>query len=140
MNKKDLVNKITEVLCDNNIRKPVSAQKSVLHISDDDGNQSDFVIKKPSTNLLFTNKDTSAFVDAALLVIEEALKNGEDITIHGFGSLGLKLRAARRTKHPETGEDVEIDARYVPKFSFGQNLRTAAKLYELSLNENKRGD
>ena len=34
-----------------------------------------------------------------------------------------------------TGEWVEIDARYIPKFSFGNDLRLCAKIYELSLND-----
>ena len=79
-------------------------------------------------------------VDACMLVIEESLKQGEEIAIQGFGSLSLKHRAARKTKHPDTGEDIDIEARYVPKFNFGKNLRVAAKLYELSLDENKSGD
>lgn len=139
MNKKKLINKIVEVLHENNIRKPITAQKTVFHISDDYGNQSDFVVKKSDRGLLFTVKDVTEIVDACLAVIEDSIKHGEEISIHGFGTLGVHHRAARQTKHPDTGEPVHINARYVPKFSFGNTLRMAAKVYELSLNDRKTG-
>lgn len=140
MNKKDLISKTAEVLRENNIRKPTSAQKTVLHISDDYGNQSDFIVKKSDRGLLFTVADVTAIVDACLAVIEDSIKHGEDISIHGFGTLGVHYRAARQTKHPETGETVSIDARYVPKFNFGNTLRMAAKVYELSLADREDGE
>lgn len=136
MNKQGLIDKVTAVLKDNNVRKPVTAQKTVLHITDDEGNNSDFVIKKSNKGLLFTAKDVTAIIDALIAVVEDSMKRGEEISIHGFGTLGVKYRAARKTKHPESGELVEIGERYVPKFNFGNSLRMAAKVYEMSLTEN----
>jgi DNA-binding protein HU-beta len=140
MNKKDLISKTVDVLRENNIRKPVQAQKMVLHISDDYGNQSDFTVKKSDRGLLFTSCDVGAVIDACLAVIEDSIKHGEDVSIHGFGTIGLHYRAARQTKHPETGDLVNIKARYVPKFNFGNTLRTAARVYELSLEETRDGE
>lgn len=140
MNKKKLISKVVDVLSENNVRKPTRAQKTVLHISDDSGNQSDFVIKKSDGGLLFTANDVSAIVDACLAVIEDSIKHGEDVSIHGFGTLGVRYRAARQTKHPDTNEVVDIKARYVPKFSFGNSLRMAAKVYELSLPDKEDGE
>lgn len=140
MNKKELISKTVEVLRENNVRKPTTAQKTVLHISDDSGNQSDFVIKKSDKGLLFTTNDVSSVIDACLAVIVDSIKHGEDISIHSFGTLGVQRRAARQTKHPDTGEIVNIDARFVPKFHFGNTLRMAAKVYELSLPERKDGE
>lgn len=140
MNKKDLISKTVEVLRENNVRKHVAAQKTVLHISDDHGNQSDFIIKKSDTGLLFTVGDVTAIIDACLAVVEDSIKHGEDVAIHGFGTLGVHHRAARQTKHPDTGETVSVDARYVPKFNFGNSLRMAAKVYELSLDDREGGE
>ena len=139
MNKKELVKKITDVLNKNDFRKPVATQRTVFHISDDNGNTSDFVIRKEGTSLLLTKRDVVAVLDAMVEVIKDSIKRGEDVSIHGFGTLGVKYRAARRTKHPETGEDITIKERYVPKFDFGNGLRTAARLFEMSLEED-RGD
>lgn len=137
MNKKDLISKTAEVLRSNNIRKPVSTPKQVFHISDDEGNQKDFIVKKTDKAVLYNTTDVTAILDACLSVVEDAIKHGEEVSIHGFGTLGVHKRAERITKHPETGEIVKVNARFVPKFSFGNNLRMAAKVYELSLDDFK---
>lgn len=136
MQKKQFISRVAEVLRANNARKPVSIPKQVFHISDDDGNKKDFTVKKTDKSVLYTVEDVSTILDACLSVVEDALKHGEEISIYGFGSLGVHQRAARATKRPDTGEWISIDARYVPKFNFGNTLRTAARIYEMSLNEN----
>ena len=55
--------------------------------------------------------------------------------MRGFGTLYLKYRKARSTKQVRTGQHIDIDARYTPKFSFGDRLRMCAKLFELSLDD-----
>lgn len=137
MNKKELISRVAETLRNNNIRKPVSTPKQVFHISDDEGNHKDFVVRKTDKTVLYNAADVTAIVDACLSVVEDAIKHGEEVYLHGFGTLGVHKRAARTTKHPDTGELVEVSERYVPKFYFGNNLRMAAKLYELSLDENQ---
>lgn len=143
MNKKELSSRVAEVLRANNIRKPVSVKKHTFHITDEDGNTADFHIKQQDKNVIYTVDDTLNVIDACIAVIVDALKNGEEINIKGFGNLGLHYRAARRTKEPISGEWCEIEARYVPKFSYGNDLRMAARLYELSKAEdedNQGGD
>ena len=136
MNRKELVRRVASVMRENNVRKPVSSPKHVFHISDDDGNTKDFVIRKTDKNVLFTADDVEAIVDACLFVIEDAMKRGEPVSIRGFGTLGLKYRKPRATKKLGTDEWVDIDARYIPKFTFGNDLRMCAKVYELSLQDN----
>lgn len=135
MNRKEFVRRVTSVMRENNIRKPVSSQKHVFHITDDEGNTKDLVIKKSDKGVLFTTDDVEAMVDTCLAVIEDALKHGEPISFRGFGTLALHYRKARRTKHPDTGEEVEIPDRYIPKFAYGKDLRMCAKVFELSLAE-----
>jgi len=139
MNKKELSSRVAEVLRANNIRKPVSVKKQTFHITDEDGNTADFHIKQQDKNVLYTVDDTANVIDACIAVILDAIKNGEEISIKGFGSLGLHYRAARRTKEPNSGEWCEIEARYIPKFSYGNDLRMAARLYELSHAEQEEG-
>ena len=135
MNRKELIRRVTNVMRDNHIKKPVYAQKQVLHISDDDGNTKDFVIKKNDTGVLFTTDDVEKIIDTCIYVIEDAIKHGDSVTFRGFGTLGLNYRKARTTKHPGTGEAVEVEARYVPKFVSGNDLKMCAKVYELSIGE-----
>lgn len=135
MNKKELISRVTEALRVNNMRKPISVKKHTFHITDEDGNAADFHIKQQDKNVLYTVDDTANIIDACLAVILDAIKNGEEISIKGFGNLGLHYRAARRTKEPNSGEWCEVEARYVPKFAYGNDLRMAARLYEIGLAE-----
>lgn len=135
MNKKEFATRVTEVLRENDTRKPISAKKHVFHISDNEGNNAEFIVKQKNKSVIYTIDDTTNIIDACLAVIEDALKNGEEINIHGFGCLGLHYRAARTTIDPFYGEPCEVEARYIPKFNYGKTLRMAARLYELSLKE-----
>ena len=133
MNCKELVRKVASVMRENDIRKPVSFPKHVFHISDDEGNSKDFSVKKTNKDVLFTVEDIEAVINTFIYVIKESLKEGEPVSIRDFGTFGLSYHKPRRTKHPSTGEPVEIDAHYVPKFSYSKDLRMCAKVFELSL-------
>lgn len=135
MHKRELVSRVASVMRENNMRKPVSLPKQVLHISDDEGNIKDFVVKKADKNVLYTVGDVEAVVDACVAVIEEALRNGESVSLKGFGTLGLQYRKPRATKIPLTDEWVKVEGRYIPKFSFGNDLRKCANLFEMSLKD-----
>lgn len=135
MNKKEFASRVAEALRENNMRKPVSVKKHTFHITDDEGNSADFNIKQRDKAVLYTVDDATNVIDACLAVILDAIRKGEEINIKGFGCLGLHYRAARRTKEPNSGEWCEIEARYVPKFAYGNDLRMAARLYEANLAE-----
>ena len=135
MTKKDLISQVVTLLRDNGITKKISTPKHTFHISDDMGNHKDFVVRNTEKEVFLNSNDIGAVVDACLFVIQESLKQGEEVSIHGFGTLGLHHRAERKTKRIGTDEWVTVDARYVPKFAFGNDLRLAAKIYELSLQD-----
>lgn len=135
MNKRDFVKRVSEVLRDSDIKKPISIPKQVFHISDDEGNSKDFTVKKVDKYAIYTANDISAIMDACLYVIQESLKKGEPISLHGFGTFSLRYRKPRATKSIKENEAIVIEGRYVPKFSFGNELRLCAKMYELSLSD-----
>nr|DAU94728.1 MAG TPA: Bacterial DNA-binding protein [Caudoviricetes sp.] len=135
MNKGSFAKKVTELLRENNIKKPISIPKQVFHISDNEGNTRDFSIKKTEKSVIYTRSDVDTIINACLYVIQESLKEGEPITIHGFGSLGLKYRKTRSTKLLGSDERITIEGHYIPKFSFGNDLKMCAKVYELSLED-----
>ena len=135
MNKKELTRRVASVMREKSIRKPVSIPKQVFHISDDDGNKKDFVIRKTDKTVMFTTEDVEAIIDTCIEVIEDALAHGEHVSVHGFGQLGLKYMKARTLKQVGTGEPVTAEAHYIPKFSFGKDLRLSAKMYEMSLED-----
>lgn len=135
MNRKNFIRSVAEVLRDSGAKKPVSIPKQVFHISDDEGNARDFTVKKTDKTVMYTLNDVSTIVDACIYVIMESLKRGESINFHGFGSLGLNYRKPRRTKMIGSDQEIIIDGRYTPRFSFGDDLRMCAKIYELSLQD-----
>ena len=53
----------------------------------------------------------------------QSLAHGKRIEIRGFGSFSLHYRAPRIGRNPKTGEKVELDAKYVPHFKAGKELR-----------------
>lgn len=67
-----------------------------------------------------TIKDAQAFYDAALAVLTETLKKGEEVALIGFGTFEVKTRAARTGVNPQTGKPVKIPASKVPAFKPGK--------------------
>lgn len=129
MNKEELVRYATSLLRSGNARKPIRIQRHTFHISDDDGNVAHFVMKKQDKSVIYTIDDVRVILEALIQATEEAIKQGESVSIYGFGTLGLKWREPRETRDFKTGERVTIEGRYVPKFSFGNILRTCANVY-----------
>ena len=55
-------------------------------------------------------------IDAFLSVASEALKDGDKITLAGFGSFVVTKKPARVGRNFKTGTSVEIPAKHVVKF------------------------
>lgn len=68
-------------------------------------------------------KDVELAVKTMLDHMTESLANGERIEIRGFGSFSLHYRAPRIGRNPKTGESVSLDAKYVPHFKPGKEMR-----------------
>ena len=62
-------------------------------------------------------------VEGEFEVIGEALANGQDARILGFGTFGTRNRPARTARNPRTGENVSIAASTVPVFKPGKTLK-----------------
>ena len=134
MNRKEFVRKVTDVLRDNSIRKPVYSTSHTFHISDDYGNAKDFVVKQKDKSLQFTIDDIDNVVEVCIAVISDALKRGDSISFRGFGTLGLQYHKGRKMKDMQ-GEWIECPPFFAPKFSFGNDLKKCAKIYEMSVND-----
>lgn len=64
-------------------------------------------------------------VDGVFEAITEALANGEDVRVLGFGTFGTRNRPARTARNPRTGESLSIAASTVPVFKAGRTLKDA---------------
>lgn len=69
--------------------------------------------------------DAQSAVDAVFSTITGELKNGGDVRLIGFGNFTVSRREASTGRNPQTGAEVQIPARNVPKFSAGKGLKDA---------------
>ena len=62
-------------------------------------------------------------VDAVFDSISDALKEGGEVRLVGFGTFSVAARAASEGRNPRTGEKIKIAASKQPKFKPGKRLR-----------------
>lgn len=72
-----------------------------------------------------TKKDVAKAIDALTAVIQKELKKGNKVTLMGFGSWEVRKRKARTGRNPQTGAQIKIKAKKVPKFNPGKELKEA---------------
>lgn len=74
-----------------------------------------------------SKKDAGKALDAVLDSVTEALKQGDKVTLIGFGNFEVRERAARTGRNPQTGAALKIAATKVPAFKPGKALKDAVK-------------
>jgi DNA-binding protein HU-beta len=70
-----------------------------------------------------TKTDAAAALDAVLEGITEALKKGDEVRLVGFGTFGVKHRAASKGRNPTTGAEIDIAASNSARFKVGAALK-----------------
>tara|TARA_R110001592_G_scaffold33316_2_gene115600 strand:- start:14124 stop:14420 length:297 start_codon:yes stop_codon:yes gene_type:complete len=68
-------------------------------------------------------KDVELAVKTLIDLMSNTLSSGQRIEIRGFGSFSLHYRASRLGRNPKTGESVSLEAKFVPHFKPGKELR-----------------
>jgi DNA-binding protein HU-beta len=66
-------------------------------------------------------------INATLKAITDALKKSDKVTLVGFGTFAVAKRAARTGRNPQTGKEIKIKAKKVPKFTAGKALKDTIK-------------
>lgn len=87
----------------------------------------DDLVGKIASETGLTKKQAAAAVNSFVGAVKEALARGEKVTIVGFGTFGVKVRAARVGRNPRTGEKINIAEKKAPYFAPGRDLRAAVK-------------
>ena len=62
-------------------------------------------------------------INSTLKAITDALKKSDKVTLVGFGTFAVAKRAARIGRNPQTGKEIKIKAKKVPKFTAGKALK-----------------
>ena len=61
-------------------------------------------------------------LECMLIEVEGSLKQGNRVSLVGFGSWSVSRRAAREGRNPQTGQTIQIKAKNVVKFKAGSDL------------------
>ena len=85
------------------------------------------IIAKVHEVLGTTKADAERAVEAVFGSIEGAMKDGDAVSVAGFGIFEAKMRAAREARNPRTGETVPVPAMRVPKFRAAKGLKDSVK-------------
>jgi len=74
-----------------------------------------------------SKKDTEAVIEGLVDEITTQIRQGNKVTLTGFGTFKVNQRAARTGINPQTKEKIQIPAMKVPKFTAGKTLKDAVK-------------
>ena len=81
------------------------------------------LIAKIAEKSAITKKQAAVVLDAALDTIADALAEGDNVQIMGFGSFEVRTRDARKGINPRTKETIDIAASKAPAFKAGAKLK-----------------
>ncbi len=85
------------------------------------------LIAKVAADAGIEKKNAEKAVNATLEAITASLKNGEKVSLIGFGTFEVRERAARISRNPQTKATIEIAAHKVPAFKAGKALKDAVE-------------
>jgi integration host factor subunit beta len=71
-------------------------------------------------------------VSALFDSINDQLAKGGRVELRGFGAFSTRQRDARVGRNPRTGESVDVDAKRVPYFKPGKEMRERLNLGEVA--------
>jgi integration host factor subunit beta len=69
------------------------------------------------------HRDVERIINTIFDEIIVALARGDRVELRGFGAFSVKSRNARQGRNPRTGDSVDVDAKRIPFFKTGKELR-----------------
>ena len=74
------------------------------------------------------HRDVERIINTVFDRIIKALRDGDRVELRGFGAFSVKSRESRMGRNPRTGDAVKVEAKRVPFFKTGKELRERLKL------------
>ncbi|GAE83785.1 HU family DNA-binding protein [Bacteroides reticulotermitis] len=71
--------------------------------------------------------DARKALEAFISTVTKSLKEGDKVSLVGFGTFAVSERSERKGMNPATKEVITIPARKMPKFKAGAELSAAVK-------------
>ena len=85
-------------------------------------NKSDLINKIAEKSGL-NKKNSEAALNAFISSVEDTLKEGNKVTLVGFGTFEVRERAERKGRNPQTKQEITIPASKAPVFKAGKGLK-----------------
>lgn len=89
--------------------------------------RSELVQKIANENTDLRLEEVEKIVDTFFDAIVEQLAEGGRVELRGFGAFSTRSRESRTGRNPRTGESVSVDAKHVPYFKPGKEMRERLK-------------
>ena len=80
------------------------------------------LISKIAEDAGLTKVQAGAALEAVTDGVTSTLAKGDKLTLVGFGTFSVTHRAARKGRNPQTGAEINIQAKNVVKFKPGKEL------------------
>ena len=81
------------------------------------------IVDKIASATGLTKVETEVVVDGFITSVIDAMKEGKNIEIRGFGSFKVKKRKGRVARNPRTGDQVMVDEHFVPTFKVSKEMK-----------------
>jgi DNA-binding protein HU-beta len=85
------------------------------------------LISQVANEIECTRVETKRIVECIFKNVSDCLAKGDTVKLVGFGTFGIRKRAARMARNPLTGEKVSVPAKSVPFFKAGKELKDKVK-------------
>jgi integration host factor subunit beta len=85
--------------------------------------RSELVARVAEANPHLAVREVEAVVATVFDAIVERLAKGGRVELRGFGAFSTRARDARTGRNPRTGAAVKVDAKRVPYFKPGKEMR-----------------
>ncbi len=80
-------------------------------------------------DLGLNKREAKELVEMFFEEIRQALENGKQVKLSGFGNFDLRDKNQRPGRNPKTGEEIPLSARRVVTFRPGQKLKARVEAY-----------
>ena len=70
-----------------------------------------------------SKKETEIVIEGFISTVIECLQSNESIEIRGFGTFKNIIREPRKARNPKTGETINLNKRYIPKFKVPKEFK-----------------
>ena len=74
-------------------------------------------------------REAKELVEMFFEEVRDALENGQQVKLSGFGNFDLRDKKQRPGRNPKTGQEIPITARRVVTFRPGQKLKARVEAY-----------